>query len=78
MLLWSTCVYMCAESLQSCLTLCDLMDCSPPGSSVRGTLEARMLEWLLGPPAGAFQPGDGTRLSRVLHGQAASSLLLSL
>ena len=27
---------MCAKSLQSCLTLCDPMDCSPPGSSVHG------------------------------------------
>ena len=27
---------MCAQSLQSCLTFCDPMDCSPPGSSVHG------------------------------------------
>ena len=33
-----------AKSLQSCLTLCDLMDCSPPGSSVHGILQARTLE----------------------------------
>ena len=31
-------------SLQSCLTLCDPMDCSPPGSSVHGILQARILE----------------------------------
>ena len=30
---------------QSCLTLCDPVDCSPPGSSVRGILQARILEW---------------------------------
>ena len=30
---------------QSCLTLCDPMDCSPPGSSVHGILQARILEW---------------------------------
>ena len=30
------CVCVCAKSLQSCLTLCDPMDCSPPGSSVHG------------------------------------------
>ena len=30
---------------QSCLTLCDPMDCSPPGSSVHGILQARVLEW---------------------------------
>ena len=33
-----------AKSLQSCLTLWDPMDCSPPGSSVRGTLQERILE----------------------------------
>ena len=32
--------------IQSCLTLCDLTDCSPPGSSVHGTLQARILEWV--------------------------------
>ena len=31
---------------QSCLTLCDLMDCSPPGSSVHGITQARILEWV--------------------------------
>ena len=35
-----------AKSLQSCLTLGDPMDCSPPGSSVRGVLQARTLEWV--------------------------------
>ena len=30
---------------QSCPTLCDPMDCSPPGSSVHGILQARILEW---------------------------------
>ena len=30
---------------QSCLTLCDPMDCSPPGSSVHGILQARILKW---------------------------------
>ena len=39
-----TCV--CAKSLQSCLTLCDHMDCSPPGSSVRGIFQAKILEWV--------------------------------
>ena len=35
-----------AKSLQSCPTLCDLVDCSPPGSSVHGILQARILEWV--------------------------------
>ena len=34
-----------AKSLQSCLTLCDPTDGSPPGSSVPGILQARTLEW---------------------------------
>ena len=38
---------------QSCPTLCDPRDCSPPGSSVRGILQAGMLEWVAIP-----SPGD--------------------
>ena len=36
----------CAKSLQLCPTLCNSMDCSLPGSSVHGILQARILEWL--------------------------------
>ena len=35
-----------AKSLQSCLTLCDSIDGSPPGSAVPGILQARILEWV--------------------------------
>ena len=35
-----------ANSLQSCSTLCDPTDCSLPGSSVHGILQARILEWV--------------------------------
>ena len=35
-----------AKSLQSCLTLCDPIDGSPPGSPVPGILQARTLEWI--------------------------------
>ena len=35
-----------AKSLQSCPTLCDTIDGSPPGSSVPGILKARTLEWV--------------------------------
>ena len=38
--------YVCAKSLQSCLTLCNRMDCSLLGSSVHGVLQARVLEWV--------------------------------
>ena len=34
------------KSLQSCPTLCDPMDCSPPGFSIHGILQARTLEWV--------------------------------
>ena len=37
--------YVCAQP-QSCLTLCDPMDCSLPGSSVHGIFQARILEWV--------------------------------
>ena len=40
---------MCAKSLQSCLTLCDTMNHSPPGSSVHGILQERILEWVAVP-----------------------------
>ena len=35
-----------AKSLQSCLTLCDPIDSSPPGSPVPGILQARTLNWV--------------------------------
>ena len=35
-----------ATLLQSCLTLCNPIDCSPPGFSVHGILQARILEWV--------------------------------
>ena len=36
-----------AKSLQLCLTLCDPIDRSPPGSPVPGILQARTLEWVI-------------------------------
>ena len=38
-----------SKSLQSCPTLCNPMDDSPPGSSVHGILQARILEWVAVP-----------------------------
>ena len=38
--------YGSSESVQLCPTLCDYMDYSPPGSSVHGIFQARMLEWV--------------------------------
>ena len=46
---------------QSCLTLCDPMDCSLPGSSVHGIFQARILEWVAVPSSrGSSQPRDRT------------------
>ena len=39
------CVGVCVLVTQLCPTLCDPMDCSPPGSSLHGIFQARILEW---------------------------------
>ena len=49
---------------QSCLTLCDPLDCSLPGSFVHGILQARILEWIALPfSRWSSQPRDQTQLS---------------
>ena len=49
----------CVLVARSCLTLCDPVNCSPPGSSVLGILQARILEWVAVPfSRGASQPAD--------------------
>ena len=55
-LLWHTVALVCAKSLQSCLTLCDPMSCSLPGSSVHGILQARILSGLPWPLPGGPPP----------------------
>ena len=48
----------CVLVAQLCLTFCDPMDCSPPVSSVRGILQARILEWVAIPfSRGSSRPG---------------------
>ena len=48
-----------SEVAQSCLALCDPMDYSPPGSSVDGILQARILEWVAMPSSrGSSRPKD--------------------
>ena len=47
---------------QSCPTLCDPIDCSPPGSSVHGIFQAAILEWIAIPFSGdSFRPRGRTR-----------------
>ena len=49
---------------QWCLTLSDFMDCSPPGSSVIGILQARTMEWVaISSSRGSSPPRDGTWVS---------------
>ena len=55
------CVFLLRKDVlcaQSCLTLCNAMDCSPPGSSVQGTLQARVLEWVLEWPFLSLRKGE--------------------
>ena len=57
------CVYVCV-SAQSCLTLCNPIDCSLPGSSVLGISQARILEWVaLSFSRGSSQCRDQNRIS---------------
>ena len=55
------CAYICA---QSCLTLCDSIDCSPPSFSAHGISQARKLKWVAIPfPRGSSRPIDQTQVS---------------
>ena len=56
---------MCGTKLlQLCANLCNPMDCSPPGSSAHGFLQARTLEWVTIPfSRGSSQPRDQTQVS---------------
>ena len=57
-------MFMDAKSLQLCPTLCNLIDCSPPGFSVHGILQARVLEWFAIPfSRGSSRPGNQTCVS---------------
>ena len=58
-------VCVCVLVAQSCLTLCVSMDCSPPGFSVHGILQAKILEGLPFPPPGDL-PDPGIE-SGLLH-----------
>jgi len=53
-----------SEVTQSCPTLCNPMDCSPPGSSVHGIVQARVLEWIaISFSRGSSWPRDRTQVS---------------
>ena len=60
-----SCAHVRARSLQLYPTLCDRMDCSPPGSSVHGIFQARILEWVAMPPPGDFR-NPGIKLASLM------------
>ena len=56
----------CCLVTESCLTLCNLMDCNPPHSSVHGIFQARILGWIaISSSRESFRPRDGTQVSYV-------------
>ena len=63
-----------AKLLQSCLTLCDPLDCSLPGSSVHEILQARILEWVAMPSlrGSSWPQGSNSHLLYLLHWQVGS------
>ena len=62
-----------SEVAQLCLTLCDPVDCSPPGSSIHGILQARILEWVaISFSRGSSRPGIEPR-SPALQADALTS-----
>ena len=75
---WHTCIQLssASESLkvksesevaQSCLTLCDSMDCSLPGSSIHGIFQARKLEWVaISSSRRSSRPRGWTQASRIV------------
>ena len=60
-------MYVCGLVAKSCQTLCDPLDCSLPGSSVHGILQARILEWVaISFSRGSSGPRDGTWISCIV------------
>ena len=52
-------VYIYVSVTQLCLTLSDTVDCSPPGSSIHGNFQARIMEWVAIPfSRGSSGPRD--------------------
>ena len=59
----------CVLAAQLCPTLCNPMDCSPPGSPVHGILQARIMEWVaISFSRGSSRPRDRTRISCITGG----------
>ena len=66
-MVWGTSVLFLA--VESCVALCDPTDCGPPGSSVHGILQARILEWVTMPSSkGSSPPRDRIQVSLIAGG----------
>ena len=69
LLVWVLHQHTCSDTVcvcSVCLTLCDPVDCSPPGSSVHGMLQARALEWsAISFSKGSSPPRDQIHASRI-------------
>ena len=63
-----------AKLLQSCSTLCSPMECNPPGSSVHGIFQARILEWVTMPPPAAL-PNPGIEPESLMSPELAGGFL---
>ena len=64
----------CVSVAQRCLTFCSPMDCSPPGSSVHGILQARILDWVaISSCRGASRSKNRTHMS---YGSCAGRQIL--
>ena len=76
LLFWGPTASLCCGGglvAKSCPTLCDPMDCSPPGFSVHGTFQARILEWNTFPSTGDLpDPGIEPVSLSLLHWQVDS------
>ena len=68
-LFWGPCILQKVLVTQSCPTLFDPIDYSPPGSSVRGILQARILEWVDSPSSRGIFPTQGSNLGLLLGKQ---------
>ena len=62
-----------SEVAQPCLTLSDPMDCSPPGSSIHGIFQARVLEWV----TSAFSE-QGKQDTLLIHGNVLHFFILKM
>ena len=71
------CMCVCSVT-QSCLTLCDPLDCSPPGSSVHGIFQVRILEWVAISSSRGYSWHRDRSLLCLLHWQVDSSPLRHL